>query len=223
MNNDVEITLYNKTPYDYTMVVFQQDPEIDGMFTKIFPTAWQQIPLGGLKAGKPVGGNVSCDTFVYPIQMQVGICESNTPYSPNTRTTTYDCLLNSKWKFSIENGYQKLELLDAQNTDGTISCYNDSTKRVEISICKNSKPLLRYTGQDGKGVPQGEVANLQITPKIYIMYASQMLKEDYFNSYVSSNEVVEVDLTNAKKISVSLTVKDEVSGLKEWVVEKTEN
>jgi len=223
MNNDVEITLYNKTPYDYTMVVFQQDPDISGMFTKIFPTAWQQIPLGGLKSGNPVGGNISCNTFVYPIQMQVGVYEVDTPYSPNTRITTYDCLLNSKWEFSIENGYQKLKLLDAQNTDGTISCHNNSTKRVEISICKNSKPLLRYTGQDGKGVPQGEVANLQLTPKIYIMYASQMLQEDYFNSYVSSNEVVEIDLTNAKKIDVSLTVKDEVSGLKEWIVKKAEN
>lgn len=222
-NNDVKITIFNRTPLDYTMIVFQQDPEINGMFTKIFPTAWQQIPLGGIRSGDMGGGNASYNSFVYPIQMQVGVSENNTPYKPNARTTTADCLLNSKWSFSITNSYQHLTLKDDVNVDGTISCYNDSTKKVDISICKNNKPLLVYRGQDGKGVPQGEVANLQITPKLYIMFASEMRQTSLFSSYVSSNEVIEIDLTNTKEIDLALTIKDEISGLKEWIVERRES
>lgn len=222
-NNDVKITLFNRTSSDYTMIVFQQDPEINGMFTKVFPTAWQQIPLGGIKYGSMKDGNASYDSFVYPIQMQVGVSENNTPYKPNFRTTTADCLLNSTWSFSIDNAYQHLELRDEVNVDGTISCYNDSSKKVDISICKNNKPLLVYRGQDGKGIPQGEVANLQITPKLYIMYASEMKHTELFSSYVRSNEVIEIDLTNTKELDLALTIKDENSGLKEWVIERKES
>ena len=84
MNNDITINVFNQTPEDYTIVVFQQDPEINGMFTRIFPTAWQVIPLGGLKNGVPSQGSYSSNTFIYPLQMQVSVTEHNTPYSPNT-------------------------------------------------------------------------------------------------------------------------------------------
>ena len=154
--------------------------------------------------------------------MQVGVSEHNTPYSPNERTTTRACLLNSKWDFTINDNYQHLELRDDVNVDGTISCYNKSTKKVDISICKNSKPVIVYRGQDGNGVCQGDAANLQITPKLYIMYASEMITTTLFNSYISSNEVVELDLTNTKEIDVKLTVADPVSGRKEWVITRSE-
>ena len=222
MNNDVKITIFNETPDDQTMVVFNQDTEINGMFTRIFPTAWQQIPLGGLSSAKAGTGNASYNVFYYPIEMQVGVSEHNTPYSPNERTTTRACLLNSKWDFTINDNYQHLELRDDVNVDGTISCYNKSTKKVDISICKNSKPVIVYRGQDGNGVCQGDAANLQITPKLYIMYASEMITTTLFNSYISSNEVVELDLTNTKEIDVKLTVADPVSGRKEWVITRSE-
>lgn len=220
MNNDVKITVYNETPQDQTMVIFNQDTKINGMFTKIFPTAWQQIPLGGLST---LGsGDASYNVFYYPVEMQVGVSEHNTPYTPNERTTTRGCLLNSKWNFSVEGDYQHLNLRDDFNTDGTISCYNMSEKKVDISICKNSKPVIVYRGQDGNGVCQGEAANLQLTPKLYIMYASEMISTSIFNSFISSNEVVELDLTNAKSIDVRLVVADSTSGLKKWVYQKRE-
>lgn len=223
MNNDVKITIFNETPDDQTMIVFNQDTEINGMFTKIFPTAWQQIPLGGLSSSVASSSNASYNEFYYPIEMQVGVSEHNTPYSPNVRTTTRSCLLNSKWNFTIENSYQHLELREEQNVDGTISCYNLSSKKVDISICKNSKPIIVYRGQDGNGVCQGDAANLQITPKLYIMYASEMISTTLFNSYISSNEVVELDLTNTKEIDVRLTVADSISGLKKWVITRRES
>lgn len=223
MNNDVKITIFNETPDDQTMIVFNQDTEINGMFTKIFPTAWQQIPLGGLSSSVASSSNASYNEFYYPIEMQVGVSEHNTPYTPNVRTTTRSCLLNSKWNFTIENSYQHLELREEQNIDGTISCYNLSSKKVDISICKNSKPVIVYRGQDGNGVCQGDAANLQITPKLYIMYASEMISTTLFNSYISSNEVVELDLTNTKEIDVRLTVADSISGLKKWVITRRES
>lgn len=223
MNNDVKITIFNETPDDQTMIVFNQDTEINGMFTKIFPTAWQQIPLGGLSSSVASSSNASYNEFYYPIEMQVGVSEHNTPYTPNVRTTTRSCLLNSKWNFTIENSYQHLELREEQNVDGTISCYNLSSKKVDISICKNSKPIIVYRGQDGNGVCQGDAANLQITPKLYIMYASEMISTTLFNSYISSNEVVELDLTNTKEIDVRLTVADSISGLKKWVITRRES
>lgn len=222
MNNNIKINIYNETPDDQTMVVFNQDTNIDGMFTKIFPTAWQQIPLGGLTSDDASSGNASYNTFYYPLEMQVGVSEHNTPYSPNERITTRACLLNSKWNFTIDDDYQRLSLRDDVNVDGTISCYNKSSKKVDISICKNSKPVIVYRGQDNSGVCAGDAANLQITPKLYIMYASEMISTPIFNSYISSNEVVELDLTNAREINVRLTVKDSISGLKEWKVTRAE-
>ncbi len=222
MNNDITINVFNQTPEDYTIVVFQQDPEINGMFTRIFPTAWQVIPLGGLKNGVPSQGSYSSNTFIYPLQMQVSVTEHNTPYSPNTRYISYDCALNSKWDFDIENNYQRLTLREDKNVDGTISCNNNAKKKVDICICKNNKPLLVYRGQDGEGVQEGDCANLQLTPKIYLMYASEMQEGVLFNSYVNARSVQEIDLTNICEVDISLVVKDPVTGLKGWDVIRKE-
>ena len=54
------------------------------------------------------------------------------------------------------------------------------------------------------------------------MYASEMITTTLFNSYISSNEVVELDLTNTKEIDVKLTVADPVRGRKEWAITRSE-
>ena len=215
MADDVKITVSNKTPNDYTFVFFQQDTKINGMFTKIFPTAWEIIPLGGVP--DPDAG-FSTNTFIYPVQMQVGVTEHCTPYEANTRYRYQNADYNSKWEFKLDNQYQRLDKLDGTNVDGTISCINRAPKLVDVAICKNGKPVIVYRGPNEQGVPQGDQGNLLLTPKIYVMYAYQMQVGTMFQSYMGSENVHEIDLTNTHEVEISLVVKNEVTGLKEWLV-----
>jgi hypothetical protein len=133
-----------------------------------------------------------------------------------------DTDLNSKWDFTIDESYQHIDLLPDKNIDGTISCTNSAHKKVDISVCKNNKPLLIFRGQDQKGVSEGDTVNLQLTPKLYVMWTSEMKEGKLFNSFVDSENIQEIDLTNASEIDVSLSVTDPNTGKKAWEIVKRE-
>ncbi|MEG3972256.1 hypothetical protein QUA00_32230 [Microcoleus sp. T2B6] len=65
---DVNIKVYNDTNIMENIIIFVQEDELNLMFKKIFPVAWQVFPLPGKTEGVERWGNT-----IYPGRQQIGV------------------------------------------------------------------------------------------------------------------------------------------------------
>lgn len=190
MNDDITIEVTNATGENLNICVFQQDPDISGMFDTIYPVAWKVYPLG----------DSSTESTIYPIALQLGIDETNTPYNFDGRATIKTCRQGDLWEFAIdENNFNSLSKEGANANDPTVNCLNLANKPVDISLYKNNSPLLTQS-QVGKNA----VAAFKLTPKIYVMWSNNLREQDIIKSFVRSNIAQEVDLTGIKSVHLTL-------------------
>lgn len=66
--SDVKIRVYNNTNNFENIIIFVQEDELNLMFNKLFPVAWQVFPLPGKEEGVERWG-----TTIYPSNQQIGV------------------------------------------------------------------------------------------------------------------------------------------------------
>ena len=100
VNSNVDIKLYNNTGDNQTMVVFQQDPNIDQIFTSVFPTAWRVFKVG------PSGGSAH---VILPIQYQIGAGDTSDAFTGSV-SYVMDTGFKTKWEYTLKpDGYNELK------------------------------------------------------------------------------------------------------------------
>lgn len=213
-NSDIKVSVENLSEDEVCIVLFQQDPNIKGMFDKIFPTAWKVFPL------KPsTDTKTSRGTTTYPIQQGIGVTRKATssdslPYGDLDITIEVEA--NEIVEYTIsESGAIDLNSIGDDNEDGTISCINSSEERADIALYKNGSVVVAQPG-----VASGESADFLLTPKLYVMWVRQMKEGKIFKSQIKSPEVTSVDLTNKRSVTFTLKTTG-TGGKKGWEVTTT--
>ncbi|MEG5000718.1 hypothetical protein [Microcoleus sp. B4-D4] len=213
-NSDIKVIVENLSEDEVSIVLFQQDPNIKGMFDKIFPTAWKVFPLKPSTDTKTSRGSTT-----YPIQQGIGVTRKAAssdalPYGDLDLTIEVDA--NEIVEYTIsQSGALDLNSTGDYNEDGTISCINSSDERSNIALYKNGSVVVAQPG-----VASGESADFLLTLKLYAMWVREMKEGAIFKSQIKSPEVTSVDLTNKRSVTFTLKTTG-TGGKKGWDVTTT--
>jgi hypothetical protein len=200
-SSDITINLSNKDAGDEFILMFQKPTNLNEIFKTLFPTAWKVIPLGN-------GGS---QQVTYPMALQVTVKEYQATYDATQRGTTMDTPQGQLWHFINRGSFNVLEKIDGQTVDGLVGCRNDAAQLLDMGVSKNGTPLVVK-----RQVGEGDQAVFQLTPKIYVAYASDLQEGGLISSDVSSATLFELDLTNLKSIDLELSEPDPTTGKKVW-------
>jgi hypothetical protein len=201
-DSNVNITLFNNTGDNQTLVVFQQDPDINQIFETVFPCAWRVFKVG------PTGGSAH---VILPIQYQVGAGDVNDAFTGHV-SYVQDTELKKKWEYTLKpDGYNELKEIGNQ-VDNSISCWNTSGTYCTMSLVKNNKPLLTYPeiGQNG-------VATFLPLTYIYLAWYNHLVEGAEIKAFVSAPQAVGVNLDGAQTVEGTLS-KNMATGELTWAV-----
>jgi len=206
MSNDISIRVNNATNDRNLYIVMFQKPthaNPDIIYTSLFPVAWQVLPLGPQQ---------SCDPVIYPVQLQLSVTESEKFYNSVDRKTIQNVNFGEVWDFNLNGEFSEINQ-DAGETavDGVVVMRNNSVEHVDAGLARNGSLVATQ-----KRVAQGEQADFQLTPSLYMMAASNLQKGDIIRSYQITQNVHEIDLTNLKSVDVTVSTADPNSGLLKW-------
>lgn len=206
--SDIKLTLINNTDRAWRFVLFQKPANVNQSYDKIESIAWHVLPLSPKQV----------QSATYPIQTSLVVEEMDTPYNNEVRQTSRPTDFHQQWEFKKGNPESTdLFLLSSQNTDNSISCINNYTNVVDVSLFKNGAKLVTK-----KSVQQGDTAEFLLTPKLYVMYANDIQVGEEIRSSVQSN-ITEIDLTDTTRATISLELSNQTTGLKNWKVEEFNN
>lgn len=201
-DSNVTITLFNNTGDNQTLVVFQQDPDINQIFEKVFPCAWRVFKVG------PTGGSAN---VILPIQYQIGAGDVNDAFTGHV-SYAMDTELKKKWEYALKpDGYNELKEVGDQ-TDNSISCWNTSGSYCTMSLVKNKKPLLTYPeiGQNG-------MATFLPLTYIYLAWYNHLVEGAEIKAAVSAPQAVGINLDGAQTVEGTLS-KNMATGELTWAV-----
>ncbi len=200
--NNVTISLYNHTGDNQSFVIFQQDPDINQIFEKVFPCAWRVFKVG------PTGGSAQ---VILPIQYQIGAGDVNDAFTGHV-SYVQDTELKKKWEYTLRpDGYNELKPIGDQ-VDNSISCLNTSGNYCTISLVKTNKPLLTYPE-----VGHNYMTTFLPVTYIYLAWYNHIVEGAGIMACVSAPQAVGVNLDGAKTIEGTLS-KNMATGELIWSV-----
>ena len=199
MSNDITITVFNKTGEDQTVVIFQQDPNINCIFDKVFPTAWRVFDLG-------MDGR---SNVILPIQYQIAAGDTKDAFLGSV-SVIKNTDAGQKWNYQNNGKYNELEASGTQS-DQSISCENKSGYYCSISLAKNDKPLLTYPK-----VGDGSMSTFFPMTHIYVAWYNNIVEGSQIKGAISQPQALGIDLEGAKEVDAELTKSG--SGRLSWSV-----
>ena len=152
----------------------------------------------------PLSPSQTADPIIYPIQLQVSAKAYKKIWDASNRFTVKNSDLGQVWTYSRAGDFTHLTPVEGEETvDGLIAARNDAPQKVDFGLAKNGSTLVVQ-----RGVAFRDQANFKLTPKLYFMYNSNLIEGDLIKSDQSSQNHVEVDLTNLSSIDVSIETAD---------------